>query len=174
MPGSRKQEIKRVLPILLDLAVELQKFQFVIGGMSLIGKSFYDMLIEKNSSHNVSILMDRNYDILKASEFAINTSGTITLESLLFDKPQIVVYATHPISYGVIRRLIKIEHISLPNILANQAIVPELIQHNFTVDQLKNSLIQIQSTDYRNEYRQIAKTLIPKDEKKLISLLLGA
>jgi len=173
MPGSRKQEIKRVLPVLLDLSNELLEYEFIIGGMTLIGRSFYEDILKSNFD-NVSIIMDRNYDLLHVSDYMINTSGTITLESLLFKKPQVVVYATHPISYFIISKMIKLDHIALPNIIANQTIVPELIQHNLTAANIKDKLNQIQSSDFKKNYNHIAEQLVPRNEEKLVALILGA
>jgi len=172
MPGSRKQEIKRILPLLLEFSSEFENYHFLVGGMSLIGESFYRQIMQ-NTSANVTLLMDRNYDILSKSDIIINTSGTITLESLLFQKPQIVVYATHPMSYYIIRRLIKLDYISLPNILADAEIVPELIQDNLTVHHLKKEFDRIQATGYNTDYEQVAETLYPKCEEKLVSLIIG-
>lgn len=171
MPGSRQQEIKRILPVLVKFASEHDNYEFIIGGMSLIGEAYYKKRIKNNQ--NISVLMDRNYDILQSCQAVINTSGTITLESLLFEKPQVVVYAMHPVSYAIISRLIKLKYISLPNILANKAIVPELIQDKLTIRQLHEKLKYVQSQNFRSSYRQIGVQLQPRNEDKLIALIMG-
>ena len=151
-PGSRKQEIRRILPILIQFALANPTWHFSIGGMSLIGLEYYkDIMGQHTQSDNLSLVMDKNYDLISAATLVINTSGTITLETALFSKPQIVVYKTHPISYTLIKSLIKINYISLPNILSQVEVVPELIQNELSVATLQETfdrLLSKESVDY--------------------------
>lgn len=171
-PGSRKQEISRILPILLRFTERNKKFHFIIGGMSLIGKDVYNSIIDTQyKPDNVSVEFDRNYDILGSSMLAINTSGTITLETALFEKPQIVVYHTHPISYALIKRLIKLRFISLPNILSGQELVPELIQNEFNLKSLQKEFDRAIKTQI--DYTNFLGTLKVGDQEGLLNLLIN-
>ena len=137
LPGSRQQEIKRVLPLMLQLADRHPEYQFVIAGMSLLGPQFYHDLIDGRT--NVDIVVDQTYRILHHAYAAIVCSGTATLETALFDVPQVVCYRANAISIAIARRLIgtKIKYISLVNLIADQPIVTELIQDQVTLPRLE-------------------------------------
>lgn len=172
-PGSRKQEIRRILPRLIAFATKNPTYHFTIGGMSIIGESFYNTIIMSNPLRdNISIVMDRNYDILESCVLAINTSGTITLETAIFGKAQIAVYRTHPVSYELIKRLIKVNYISLPNILSGQKLIPELIQGHFTLDKLQLEFNRLVNTS-EDGYTEFVESLKLRNEKKLVELLMS-
>ncbi|MEM8968176.1 MAG: lipid-A-disaccharide synthase, partial [Bacteroidota bacterium] len=88
------------------------------------------------SHPQVRIVTDQTYQVLSEAHFAIVTSGTATLETALFNVPQIVVYKTSPVSYRIARSLIKVSYISLVNLIMDEEVVPELIQQDFTVDNI--------------------------------------
>ncbi|OFY72928.1 MAG: lipid-A-disaccharide synthase, partial [Bacteroidetes bacterium RIFOXYA12_FULL_33_9] len=148
IPGSRKQEIKKKLPIMLKIIEHYPEYQFVIAGAPSIENEYYERFIENES---VKILFNKTYDILKFSTAALVTSGTATLETALFKVPQIVCYKSGLISYRIAKKLIKVKYISLVNLIMDKLIVKELIQHDFTIENLKNELNNILfNTEYRN------------------------
>ena len=137
LPGSRKMELGRMLPVMLRVAARHPEYHFVIAGMSLIGEEFYRKYIPKDAS-NIEIIFDRTYDILASSHAALVCSGTATLETSLFKVPQVVCYQCNKLSAAIARLLIgdSIKYISLVNIIADSPVVCELIQSDFNVDRL--------------------------------------
>lgn len=133
LPGSRVQEIKRLLPEMIITAKRFVKkhpeFEVVIGRTSSVPEELYRDLIGKNN--NILLLENSTYDVMKHSDLLIVASGTATLESALFGTPLMIVYKVDPISYFIGRQLIKIDSIGLVNVIAERKIVPEFIQHKF-------------------------------------------
>lgn len=141
LPGSRKQEIDRMLGLMLATAKYFQDHQFVIAGAPGQETSYYESLFEKYGQlPNVCLLEGQTYDLLRESEAALVTSGTATLETALFKVPQIVCYTGSPISYPIAKYLIKVKYISLVNLIMDQPLVLELIQHDLTVKRLSKEL----------------------------------
>lgn len=143
LPGSREQEIKRVLPIMLDIADHHAEYQFVIAGMSLLGNDFYPPLI--GNRENVTLLEDQTYTLLGNAYAALVCSGTATLETALFNVPQVVCYRANAISIAIAKHLIgrKIKYISLVNLIADQPIVTELIQADMNPLRLEEAFARI-------------------------------
>ena len=163
MPGSRKQEITRVLPNMLALAKQMKEQQFVIAA-SQNSKEIFE---EFELSPNVSIVYQATYDLLSYAKAAIVTSGTATLETALFYVPQVVVYQASAISYWIASKVIDrsyLKHISLVNIIAQKEVVKELIQYDFSVQELGTELDLLINNE---EYRQN----IIRQYKQLFSLL---
>ena len=136
LPGSRSQEINSMLPIFLTLKKHFPKYEFIIAGVKNVDKSIYKKALEMN----VKILYDQTYNLLYNSKAAIVTSGTASLECALFKVPQIVCYKTSFISYLIGKTFIKINFISLVNIILKQKVVQELIQNQLTEDRLFKEL----------------------------------
>jgi lipid-A-disaccharide synthase len=136
LPGSRSQEINSMLPIFLTLKKHFPKYEFIIAGVKNVDKSIYKKALEMN----VKILYDQTYNLLYNSKAAIVTSGTASLECALFKVPQIVCYKTSFISYLIGKTFIKINFISLVNIILKQKVVQELIQNQLTEDRLLKEL----------------------------------
>lgn len=145
LPGSRRQEIERVLPTMLTIADHHPEYHFVIAGMTLIDDSLYQQLIGRRA--NLSIVKDRTYPLLSKAFAAIVCSGTATLETALFNVPQVVCYRANALSIAIARRLIgtKIKYISLVNLIADQPIVTELIQSDMSIQQLEKEFTHITS-----------------------------
>lgn len=143
-PGSRKQEVLKILPIMLSVVDAFPHYNFVIGASSHLDPSIYKSIIGPKT---VKVIYNENYEILSKVKLAITTSGTITLETALFNVPQVVCYKTNPLSYRIGKFFIKVKHIALPNLIANSAIVPELIQEKLTKEKLKLAIEEIQSPD---------------------------
>lgn len=141
LPGSRKQEITTMLPIMLKACEDIQKeFQIVIAAAPSHDKEFYESIVYNKY---VKIVFNKTYDLLKISHAALVTSGTATLETALFKVPQVVCYKGSFLSYHIAKRLIKVNYISLVNLIMNTEIVKELIQNELTIKNLKQELNKI-------------------------------
>ncbi|CAM3291215.1 lipid-A-disaccharide synthase [Aequorivita lipolytica] len=140
LPGSRKQEIKKMLEIMISVAEGFKDYQFVIAGAPSQEKSFYETFL---SIKNVHFVTNKTYDLLSISEAALVTSGTATLETALFKVPQVVCYKGSRISYEIAKRVIKLDYISLVNLILNKTVVTELIQTDFNKKRLKEELANI-------------------------------
>ena len=152
LPGSRKQELKRMLPLMSLLAQAHGEFNFVIAGMSLIGEEFYRRYIPK-SVENIEIVFDKTYELLSSAYAAVVCSGTATLETALFKVPQVVCYQCSRITAMVARLLLdkKLKYISLVNLIADAPIVTELIQGGFSMSRLDDEFRKITTvSDSRN------------------------
>ncbi|MEL7534743.1 MAG: lipid-A-disaccharide synthase, partial [Bacteroidota bacterium] len=128
LPGSRKQEISRMLPVMLEMIDRFPDYEFVIAGAPSQTADFYQRLIGERS---VELRMNQTYDLLQEADLALVTSGTATLETALFGVPQVVCYQGSAISYAIGKRLVKIRFISLVNLILDRELVTELIQYDF-------------------------------------------
>lgn len=140
LPGSRSQEIKIKLPIMLSVIEHYPDYQFVIAGAPSQDKSFYSQFIDKE---NVSMVQGATYDLLSNAHAALVTSGTATLETALFKVPEVVCYKGSSISYQIAKRLIKVPYISLVNLIADKELVKELIQSELNTKNLIEELSKI-------------------------------
>lgn len=148
LPGSRKQEIKKMLEIMISVAKNFREYQFVIAGAPSQEKSFYESFL---TTKNVHFVTNKTYDLLSIADAALVTSGTATLETALFKVPQVVCYKGNRISYEIAKRVIKLDYISLVNLILNKTAVTELIQKDFNTDQLEEALENILDPQKRNE-----------------------
>lgn len=137
LAGSRKQEIKNSLPIMLEVAKGFPNYIFVVAGAPSIDTGFY---LSFDLPKNVFIVHGQTYQVLKHAKAALVTSGTATLETALFGVPQVVCYKGNRISYLIARQLIKVKYISLVNLVMDQPMVPERIQSQFNVKQVSADL----------------------------------
>jgi lipid-A-disaccharide synthase len=145
LPGSRKQEIAKMLFVMLKMIKKFTDSQFVIAGAPSQDLKFYQQFI---SNENVAIVENKTYDLLSVANAAIVTSGTATLETALFKVPEVVCYKGSAISYQIGKRLVKnIKYISLVNLISNKEVVTELIQDDFNEKKLENELFKI--LDYK-------------------------
>jgi lipid-A-disaccharide synthase len=140
LPGSRKQEITRMLELMLSVKEEFADIQFVIAGAPSIPENFYQNLI---GTKDIKIVFNKTYDLLMNSTAALVTSGTATLETALFNVPQVVCYKGSNISYYIAKNLIKVKYISLVNLILDKKIVTELIQHDLNKENIKKELNEI-------------------------------
>jgi lipid-A-disaccharide synthase len=138
LPGSRKQEIKRMLNVMLKAVAEFPDYQIAIAGAPSIPREFYEELIKNNE--NVTLISNQTYQLLHHASMALVTSGTATLETGLFKVPQVVCYSGNPLSYFIAKRLIDVKYISLVNLIVDKPLVKELIQHDFNIKNLKTEL----------------------------------
>lgn len=135
LPGSRKQEIAKMLDVMLSLVDDFSEYQFVIAGAPSQEYSFYKEII---GSKNVKFVNNQTYNLLSLSTAALVTSGTATLETALFKVPQVVCYKGGYISYQIAKRIITLKYISLVNLIMDKEVVTELIQNDFNTTNLKN------------------------------------
>ncbi|MEM6846308.1 MAG: lipid-A-disaccharide synthase [Bacteroidota bacterium] len=135
LPGSRKQEIENVLSAMLEVVPHFPDAHFMVAAVGSLPAYFYNPV---RSHPQISIVTDQTYQVLSEAQFAVVTSGTATLETALFNVPQVVVYKTSPVTYLIARALIRVPYISLVNLIMNKATVPELIQQDFTVENIVN------------------------------------
>ncbi|WP_214072677.1 lipid-A-disaccharide synthase [Mucilaginibacter sp. dw_454] len=127
LPGSRRQEINYLLPDMLAVADQFPGYQFVIAGAPSFNADYYHQYLKER---DIPVLFNSTYDILNNAYAAIVASGTATLETALFNVPQVVVYKGNPVSIGIARVVVKIKFISLVNLIVNEGIVKELIQQD--------------------------------------------
>jgi lipid-A-disaccharide synthase len=147
LPGSRKQEISKLLPEYLKVIPHFPEYRFVIAGISGLGKDFYQSM---TGNAKVEIEWDNTYGLLNGADAAIVTSGTATLETALHNVPEVVCYKASPLSYLIARQLIKgIEYICIVNLIANKKVVTELIQSDVTPENLKREVNKLLDTDER-------------------------
>lgn len=139
LPGSRAQEINAMLTRMIALVKEFPNAQFVIAGVGDLGTKIYQRGIDAG----IRVIYDQTYDLLSHAIAAVVTSGTATLETALFRVPQIVVYRTSSVSYAIAKNLIRVPFISLVNLIAEEEVVKELIQNDFSIPNLKVELQQI-------------------------------
>ena len=119
LPGSRKQEINSTLNKVLSIVKDFKKYQFIIAGLNHINKNIYDEAVAKSGA-SVKVLYNKTYDLLKNSKAAIVTSGTATLETALIGTPQIVCYATNSLNMFLAKLFVKINFISLVNLILKE------------------------------------------------------
>ena len=146
LPGSRKQEITKMLSVMLSLVDDYSNNQFVIAGAPSQDYSFYEPFIKTN---NVKFISNKTYDLLSISTAALVTSGTATLETALFKVPQVVCYKGSTISYQIAKRIITLKFISLVNLVMDREVVTELIQNDFNKNRLKQELDKILDAETR-------------------------
>lgn len=137
LPGSRKQEIKKMLEIMLSVVDDFPDYQFIIAGAPSQDAEFYTPFIKKEGVH---LVMNQTYDLLSLSNAALVTSGTATLETALFKVPEVVCYKGNWISYQIAKRVINLEYISLVNLIMDKPVVTELIQGDLNTKRLKEEL----------------------------------
>lgn len=161
LPGSRKQELQRIIPLMTNVVSRLPDFQFGLAVVDNLSQSLYAPL---QAYSNVHFVYGSTYDLLSNAHAAIVTSGTATLEAALFKVPQVVVYKTSAISFAIGKLLIKVPFISLVNLIANKEVVKELIQDEASEEKTLAELSSmLMNEGYRNEilkgYDQIIKVL---------------
>lgn len=152
LPGSRTQEIKKMLPIQLSLVDKYTEFDFVIAGVSTHNEEFYKSLIGERT--NVKLIYNQTYSLLNNSYAAVVTSGTATLETALFEVPEVVCYKANALSFIAAKYLVKIEYISLVNIILKEKAVVELLQDQWNENQLEKEFKKICFDENHREQMQ--------------------
>lgn len=152
LPGSRKGEISRMMPILMQIA-DLTGYKFVIAGAPSRSESDYQKYIHGHK--NVQLVFGRTYDVLKYANSAVINSGTASLEAALIGTPQIVCWNTSELTYWIATRVLKVQKhirfISLGNLIADDLIFRELIQDAFRCEEVARELGMLRRPDYRSK-----------------------
>lgn len=150
LPGSRKQEIIKMLPIMLSVTPHFPAYTFMVAQAPGQDAPFYNRFLMGYS--NVTLIKNSTYDLLSIADAALVTSGTATLETALFKVPEVVCYKTSKFSYQIAKRLVKIKFISLVNLIMDKEIVREIIQENLTEQHLTTALRNItENEEHRKE-----------------------
>ena len=138
LPGSRKQEILKKLPVMLEVSRHFPDYQFVVAKAPGLEDNFYTELLAPYN--NVSSVVNKTYELLSQAKAALVTSGTATLETALFGVPEVICYKGNSISYRIAKRLVKIKYICLVNLIMDKEVVKELIQDDLTVENCTREL----------------------------------
>jgi|TARA_B110000238_G_scaffold57994_1_gene63444 lipid-A-disaccharide synthase len=173
LPGSRNQEINKLLPVMLNAVSNLTNYQLVIAGAPSKNVEYYEKIIQSSDSNTniIKVISNQTYNILRVSTAAIVTSGTATLETALFNVPQVVCYKTSWTSYLIGRLLIRnLKYISLVNIIQDKEVVKELIQNDCNKTNLVIELEKILDKKNRSsmlaEYKMLHNKLGGKGASK--------
>lgn len=146
LPGSRKQEITKMLSVMLSVVNDFPDYQFVIAGAPSQEFSFYEDFI---TNENIKFVSNKTYDLLSNATAALVTSGTATLETALFKVPEVVCYKGSWISYQIAKRIITLKYISLVNLIMDEEVVTELIQEKCSKKHIREELEKILEPNYR-------------------------
>ncbi|MGV3766740.1 MAG: lipid-A-disaccharide synthase [Chitinophagaceae bacterium] len=141
LPGSRKQEILKKLPVMLEVAKQFPDHQFIVAKAPGQEDAFYTSMLAPYP--NVSSVRNQTYPLLKQSRAALVTSGTATLETALFHVPEVVCYKGNQLSYYIARKLIKVKYISLVNLIMDKEVVKELIQDELNPENCTRELKKV-------------------------------
>jgi lipid-A-disaccharide synthase len=165
LPGSRKQEIKKILPELVSGAMNFkEEYRLCVAMAPNIEKSFYIDLVT-NQKDNLEFVDKGTYQLLAKAELALVTSGTATLETALFQVPQVVCYKTSIINYEIGKRLVDLEYISLVNLISGKQIVPELIQSEVNSKRIIEALNEVRNNSDQiiDDYKRLNQQLSIKE-----------
>jgi lipid-A-disaccharide synthase len=155
LPGSRAQEVSKMVRIMSDTAKEFPEYCFVIGVAPHLNETLFENL-------GLHIVKNDTYTLLSHAHAALVTSGTATLETALFEVPQIVCYKTSALSYAIGKQVVKLPYISLVNLILDQMVVPERIQRNCNPNQLSSDLSEILHGSVRTAQLEAYKALKTK------------
>jgi len=167
LPGSRKQEVSAILPIMLEMQAHYPNYTFQIAGMSHLGAEFYNSII---GDIPCEIIWNNASKAIEGAKLALVSSGTATLETALLKTPQIVCYKSSRLNYEIGKRVIKVPYISLVNLIMEREVVKELIQNQLNAIELKIEIDKCLETPYRinmlNEYDYLFEKLGKKNASK--------
>jgi len=147
LPGSRKQEITKMLSVMLSVVSDFPEYQFVIAGAPSQEYSFYKGFI---TNENIKFVSNKTYDLLQNATAALVASGTATLETALFKVPEVVCYKGSWASYQIAKRIITLKYISLVNLIMDEEVVAELIQEDCSKKRIREELNKILNSEYRS------------------------
>lgn len=172
LPGSRKQEIIAKLPIMLEASKSFPDHKFIVAKAPGLPEEFYNDFLK--GYENISTVSDKTYELLMTSAAAVVTSGTATLETALFNVPEVICYKGNSVSYAIAKRLVKIKFIGLVNLIMDKEVVKELIQNDLTVKNLTAELSKILFNKSRQEqikrdYEKLREALSQKESASKIA-----
>jgi lipid-A-disaccharide synthase len=151
LPGSRKQEVSKMLDVMLQLVDQFPDVQFVVAGVGSLPDGFYREII---GNKTVKVLQNQTHDILKNAAAALVTSGTATLETALIGVPEVVCYKGNWFSYQIAKRVIHVKYISLVNLIMDREVVKELIQDELSPENLKRELHKLLADNQKKKQLQ--------------------
>ncbi|MEI7596044.1 MAG: lipid-A-disaccharide synthase [Bacteroidota bacterium] len=163
LPGSRKQEITKILPVFVEVAKVYPDINFVIACAPSMDKSYLESFY---TLKNIKCVTDQTYKLLSVSDAALVASGTATLETALLKIPQVVCYAVNSVTFWIAKKLAKVKYVSLANLIMNKEVIKELIQHDLTVEKIKIELNLLLENDAR-------RTQLASDYNELVGVLGG-
>lgn len=173
LPGSRKQEVKKMLPLFLKIAYHFPKYQFVVAGAPGLSSTFYESLLQDSS---LKVVYNQTYSLLSFAKAALVTSGTATLETALFNVPQMVCYKSSFFTYFIGKQLVRLNYISLVNLILDKEAVRELIQHECNEKNTIKVLQEILSTtgqqNIKSDYKILEEKLGPPGASERVANLL--
>ncbi|MDH3891073.1 MAG: lipid-A-disaccharide synthase [candidate division Zixibacteria bacterium] len=150
LPGSRRQEVERMLPVMLKTAQKFKERHGTRAVVAAAGNGYdYDAALSDFQSEDVELVYDDARRVIHQSTLVLSASGTATLEAAIIGRPMVVVYKTGNITYQIARRLIKIDKIALVNLVLNDKVAPELIQHDATPEKMLAALSQLYTDEER-------------------------
>lgn len=154
LPGSRKQEIKRILPIMLESAClikqKIKDVQFVLAKSPHLDLDIYNCIIKK-ADIDLKIIEGKTYDCLNIADFCLVASGTATLETAIIQRPSVVIYKMNLLNYLLYRPMVRLSYISMVNIVAGKKIVPEFIQFKAHPKKISAEVLEILQNPTRSE-----------------------
>ena len=156
LPGSRSQELHKMLPKMMAVKNQFPQCDFVIAGVASLGRDFYQSYIKDS---NIEVVFNQTYALYNEADAALVNSGTATLETALFNVPQVVCYQTSWLSYKIAKLLVDVKYISLVNLIADKEVVKELIQKDLTVSNMVSELSYILSDEGSAKMKQSYKDL---------------
>lgn len=162
LPGSRAQEVAIKLPVMLEASRSFPDYRFIVAKAPSLDDAFYQRFLEPYKS--IRSIRNKTYQLLVHSKAALVTSGTATLETALFQVPQVVCYKGSNISYQIAKRLVKVKYISLVNLIMDKEVVKELIQHDMNVENVVRELNKVLHdqeviTNMKHDYAQLKRLL---------------
>ncbi len=168
LPGSREQEIKRMLPLMSKLAIHFKDHQFIVAKAPNLGLKTYQKYLH---SENIKMIDDDYHALLKYSKVGLITSGTATLEAALHNLPHVVCYKTDWLTYQLAKRFVNVKFISLVNIILRKQVTKELIQGELNVNNMISELDLLLHDDsfQKDEFIRLSKELGDKDPFKTIT-----
>lgn len=169
LPGSRLQELNKMLPLFLQIIPHFPNYQFVVAALPTISKSKYESLVQNTP---VKLVYNATYDLLQHSTAALVTSGTATLETALFKIPQLVCYKTSRLNYWIAKMILKLKYISLVNLILNQNAVPELIQGECSSKKLIQALEKLLHPENKTQkslFKKLESTLGTKKASREVA-----
>lgn len=159
LPGSRKQEIEKMLPLYARMSEHFPDYEFWVAGMSIHGEDYYNKMLKGSKC---ILKIDATYKVLQQAQAALVTSGTATMETALLKVPQVVCYKGSWLSYVIGRMLVKVPFIAIVNLVSQKKVVTELIQHEANEMQVKKELLTILKPDVRESMMREYEILLEK------------
>ncbi len=155
LPGSRKQELHKMLPVLLEVAKQFPEMEAVIAGAPGAADTLYIQAREAG----VNVVFGQTRNLLKTAKFAVITSGTATLEAALLNTPHVLVYKTSSLTYAIAKLLVNVKFIGLTNLILNREVVPELIQGRCTAGNIAKEIQSLDTSTQRLAFAELRMSL---------------